>query len=87
MAGAGRFEIAPFSIVHAGGTLNLQQMHGIRAVSGTQITRVRPGATVRTLAKILARAKPTLPFPPSLAWRRPALPRCAYGNGKRLEYS
>lgn len=62
MAGAGRFEIAPFSIVHAGGTMNLQQMHGIRVVSGTQLTRIRPGATVRTLASILARAKPTMPF-------------------------
>jgi len=63
MAGAGRFEIAPFTIVHGSAqSLHLQQLQNCRVVAGSQMTRVRPGGTVRQLAMLLARANPEVNF-------------------------
>lgn len=63
MAGAGRFEVAPLTMIHGSAqNLHLQQLQNCRVVAGSQMTRVRPGGTVRQLAMLLARANPVVNF-------------------------
>lgn len=62
MASSQRYEIAPVSFVHAGGTLNLQQLERIGLSNNSRYTRVRPGGTVDSKAHALSRANPRIQF-------------------------
>ena len=59
---AERFALFPCSAVHAGGTLNLRQMHGFAAAMGANRTRKRIPGSVDPQATILANADPKIRF-------------------------
>ena len=62
MASAQRYEIAPISFVHTGGTLNLQQMARFGTENNSKYTRIRPGGNLDTKGHALSSAKPRIKF-------------------------
>lgn len=62
MASAARFTLYPCSLVHAGGTLNLQQMQNFAVTPEAKITRIQPAGAIDQAANVMAMADPMIRF-------------------------